>query len=305
MANRRVRIVEVGARDGLQNESTHVPTTTKVELINKLSACGLTHVEATSFVSPKWIPQLADGAKVMEQITRMIGVTYPVLVPNLKGLERARIAGATEVAIFAAASETFSKKNINCTIEQSLERFEKVVKKALAYGMKVRGYVSCVIGCPYEGPTPPPQVAFVSQRLYDMGCYEISLGDTIGVGTPGSMIKMLTEVTKTIPVGALAVHCHDTYGQALANIHASVEFGVRVVDSSVGGLGGCPFAPGASGNVSTEDVIYMLHGTGYETGLSLPKLIKVGEWITRELGRENGSKVGQASTRPNCYLSKL
>lgn len=301
----KVRIVEVGARDGLQNEKIQVPTAVKVELIDRLASSGLTHVEATSFVSPKWIPQLADGSSVMQQIKRQQGVTYPVLVPNLKGLKGALKAGATEIAVFAAASEAFSRKNINCTIEASLERFQPVIKEALSHNIKVRGYVSCVIGCPYLGPISPSCVAKVAKCLYDMGCYEISLGDTIGCGTPGTTAAMLREVKKCIPVEALAVHCHDTYGQALANIHAALELGVRVVDSSVAGLGGCPFAPGAAGNVSTEDVVYMLHGMGLATGVNLNDVIEVGEWISKQLGRQNLSKVGQASRSESCYLSKL
>ncbi|KAI8834493.1 hypothetical protein BC829DRAFT_458531 [Chytridium lagenaria] len=282
-----VKIVEVGPRDGLQNEKTLVPTNVKVDFINALTDSGLSVIETTSFVSPKWVPQMKDA-------TEKAGVSYPVLTPNLKGLEGALAVGAKEVAVFGAASESFSKKNINATIAESLERFQPVVEKALKEGVKVRGYVSCVVGCPYEGPIAPDAVARVATALRDMGCYEISLGDTIGVGTPGSFRRMLEAVGKEIPVSQLAVHCHDTYGQALANIYASLSQGIRVVDSSVAGLGGCPYAVGASGNVATEDVVYLLHGLGYTTGVDLPALVKIGHDISAHLGKLNSSRVGNA-----------
>ncbi|KAI9142774.1 hypothetical protein BKA69DRAFT_1027269 [Paraphysoderma sedebokerense] len=292
--SRKIKIVEVGPRDGLQNEKTLIPATTKISFINQLSQTGLTHIEATAFVSPKWVPQMGDNAQVLSSINRKKGVTYSVLTPNLKGFEKAVETGANEVAIFGAASESFSKKNINCSIEESLERFREVCEKAKALNVPVRGYVSCVVGCPYEGPIDPKAVAKVSKHLYDMGCHEISLGDTIGVGTPATISAMLKEVTKVIPVEHLAVHCHDTYGQAIANIYCALEHGIRVIDSSVAGLGGCPYAAGASGNVATEDVLYLLHGLGYETGIDLPKVAEIGNWITKEMGRSNGSKVGMA-----------
>ncbi|MEO7430755.1 MAG: hydroxymethylglutaryl-CoA lyase, partial [Dokdonella sp.] len=261
-----VRIVEVGARDGLQNEKTIVPTATKIELIDRLSATGLQAIEATSFVSPKWIPQLADAREVFEGITRKPGVTYPVLVPNLQGYERAREVGAVEVAIFTAASEAFNRKNVNASIDESIARFEPVFERARADGVKVRGYVSTVLGCPYQGDVPVADVVRVAKRLHDLGCYEVSLGDTIGIGTPSKARAMLRAVSAEMPMSALAVHFHDTRGQALANIYACLDLGVRVVDASVAGLGGCPYAQGASGNVATEDVVYMLHGMGVSTG---------------------------------------
>lgn len=293
----RVKIVEVGPRDGLQNEKTIVPTETKIHLIDMLSETGLPVIEATSFVSPKWVPQMADQMEVMTGISRKPGVTYPVLTPNLKGFQAAMKAGASEVAIFGAASELFSKKNINCSVDESLQRFDEVMKAAKEMGIPVRGYVSCVLGCPYEGKVAPEKVAHVAKRLYDMGCYEISLGDTIGVGTPGAMSLMLEAVTKEVPVNALAVHCHDTYGQALANILVALQMGIRVVDSSVAGLGGCPYAQGASGNVATEDVVYMLHGLGIQTGVDMPKLIDAGAFICRTLNRKSSSKVAQATCK--------
>ncbi|XP_066573352.1 hydroxymethylglutaryl-CoA lyase, mitochondrial isoform X1 [Amia ocellicauda] len=293
----RVKIVEVGPRDGLQNEKTIVPAEVKIRLIDMLSDAGLPVIEATSFVSPKWVPQMADQMEVMQGIHRRPGVSYPVLTPNLKGFQAAVKAGAGEVAIFGAASELFSKKNINCSIEESLQRFEEVTRAAQATGVPVRGYVSCVLGCPYEGKVSPEKVAQVAKRLYSMGCYEISLGDTIGVGTPGSMREMLGAVTKEVPVDALAVHCHDTYGQALANILIALQMGVSVVDSSVSGLGGCPYAQGASGNVATEDVVYMLQGLGIHTGVDLQKLMDAGAFICRSLNRRTNSKVAQASCK--------
>jgi hydroxymethylglutaryl-CoA lyase len=290
----RVRIVEVGPRDGLQNEPGEVPTAVKLELIERLADAGLPAVEATAFVSPKWVPQMADHTEVLERIRRKPGVSYPVLTPNLKGLEAARAAGATEVAVFGAASEAFSRKNINCTIAESLERFLPMTKSAAASGIRVRGYVSCVLGCPYEGEVKPERVADVAQALFDMGCYEISLGDTIGVGTPGRTKAMIEACARRVPVGKLAGHYHDTYGQALANIYASLELGVATFDSSIAGLGGCPYAKGASGNVATEDVVYMLHGLGIETGVDLAKLVGIGQWICGVLRREPSSKVNRA-----------
>lgn len=290
-----VRIVEVGARDGLQNEKTIVPTATKIELIDRLSATGLRTIEATSFVSPKWIPQLADAAEVFAAIKKRPGVAYPVLVPNLQGYERARAAGAEEIAVFAAASEAFSRKNINATIDESIERFVPVFERAREDRVKVRGYVSTVLGCPYQGDVPVEDVVRVAKRLHDLGCYEISLGDTIGIGTPMKAKAMLDAVAKEVPIDALAVHFHDTRGQALANILACLELGVAVVDSSVSGTGGCPYANGASGNVATEDVAYMLHGMGIETGIDLDKLVATGRWLSGVLSRENGSKVGKAA----------
>jgi hydroxymethylglutaryl-CoA lyase len=290
----RVRMVEVGPRDGLQNEAKPVDTATKIQLIERLAACGLTVVESGSFVSPKWVPQMADTDKVMAGISRRAGVSYPVLVPNLKGLEGAIAAKADEIAIFGAASESFSKRNINCSIAESLERFAPVADAARARGMRVRGYVSCVLGCPYEGDIAPSAVADVSARLLAMGCYEISLGDTIGTGTPVRAQAMLDAVAARVPLDRLAVHFHDTYGQALANILACLERGVAVVDSAVAGLGGCPYAKGASGNVGSEDVRYMLGGMGIETGVDLDGLAAAGRFICAALGRSPTSRVAQA-----------
>jgi hydroxymethylglutaryl-CoA lyase len=289
-----VRMVEVGPRDGLQNEPEILPAAVKIALINLLSASGLPVVEATSFVSAKWIPQMADGAEVMAGIARRSGTSYPVLVPNLRGFEAAMAAKAEEVAVFAAASESFSRRNINCSIAESLSRFEPVMAAAKALGVRVRGYVSCVLGCPYEGTVAPEAVASVAHRLAKMGCYEVSLGDTIGVGTPGKAAAMVRTVTRLLPVERLAVHFHDTYGQALANILAALECGIAVVDSSVAGLGGCPYAPGAGGNVASEDVLYMLQGLGIETGVDLDKLIEAGRFIADRLGRPPASKVSRA-----------
>ena len=290
----KVRIVEVSPRDGLQNEKGEVPTAVKLELIERLADAGLSAVEATAFVSPKWIPQMADHTEVLERIRRKPGVSYPVLTPNLKGFEAARAAGATEVAIFGAASEAFSKKNINCSIAESLERFRPVVDAAMAANIRVRGYISCVIGCPYEGDIKPQNVAEVARALYDMGCYEISLGDTIGVGTPGKIQAMIEACATRVPADKLAGHYHDTYGQALANIYASMELGVATFDASVAGLGGCPYAKGASGNVATEDVVYLLQGLGIETGIDLEKVVDTGIWISSILKRNPGSKAGRA-----------
>ena len=292
--NKAVKIVEVGPRDGLQNERGEVATAVKVELIERLADAGLQSVEATAFVSPKWIPQMADHTEVLERIRRKPGVSYPVLTPNLKGFEAARAAGATEVAIFGAASETFSKKNINCSIAESLDRFRPVVDAAKATHVKVRGYVSCVLGCPYEGEIKPERVADVASALYEMGCYEVSLGDTIGTGTPGKTKAMIEACAKRLPIEKLAGHYHDTYGQALANIYASLEMGVATFDASVAGLGGCPYAAGASGNVATEDVVYMLNGLGVRTGVDLDQLVDIGRWICGILGREPSSKVNKA-----------
>ena len=291
---RRVRIVEVGPRDGLQNEKAEVPTRVKLELIERLADAGLPAVEATAFVSPKWIPQMADHTEVLEGIRRKPGVAYPVLTPNLKGFHAAQAAGATEVAVFGAASESFSKKNINCSVAESLERFRPVAQAAIAARIKVRGYISCVLGCPYEGEIAPEKVAAVAQALHEMGCYEISLGDTIGTGTPGKTQRMIKAVAKYVPVEKLAGHYHDTYGQALANIYASLESGVATFDSSVAGLGGCPYAKGASGNVATEDVVYLLDGLGIETGVDLGKVVDTGQWICGLIGKEPASKAGRA-----------
>jgi hydroxymethylglutaryl-CoA lyase len=294
-----VRIVEVGPRDGLQNEPGEVPTATKVELIERLADAGLPAVEATAFVSPKWVPQMADHTEVLERIRRKPGVAYPVLTPNLQGLEAARAAGATEVAIFGAASEAFSMKNINCSISESLERFKPLVEEAERSKIKVRGYISCVLGCPYEGEVKPQRVAEVAHALLELGCYEISLGDTIGVGTPGKAKAMIEACAKRVPMKQLAGHYHDTYGQALANIYASLEMGVGTFDASVAGLGGCPYAAGASGNVATEDVVYMLQGMGIKTGVDLERLVEIGQWISAILKKEPASKVNRALKKQN------
>ncbi|GGK02869.1 hydroxymethylglutaryl-CoA lyase [Luteimonas terricola] len=291
---RQVRIVEVGPRDGLQNESTIVPTAAKIELIDRLSATGLQTVEATSFVSPKWVPQLADAAEVYAGIARRAEVRYPVLVPNLQGYERARAVGADEVAVFTAASETFNRRNTNAGIDESLERFAPVLERAQADGVRVRGYVSTVLGCPYQGEVPLADVVRVASALHAMGCYEISLGDTIGVGTPGKARDMLLAVAAEVPMPALAVHFHDTFGQALANVLACLGEGVAVVDAAVSGTGGCPYARGASGNLATEDLVYMLHGLGVETGVDLDALVDTGAWLAGILGRDTGSKVTRA-----------
>ena len=289
-----VRMVEVGPRDGLQNEKSMVPTAVKVELVNRLSDAGLSVVEAASFVSPKWVPQMGDSAEVLAGIARKPGVRYAALTPNLKGLEGALAAKADEVAVFGAASESFSQKNINCSIAESLDRFAPVMEQAKAAGVPVRGYVSCVLGCPYEGEIDPKAVADVAERLFAMGCYEISLGDTIGTGTPTKAQLMIAAVAERVPVEKIAVHFHDTYGQALANILAALQMGVAVVDSSVAGLGGCPYAKGASGNVASEDVLYMLNGLGIETGVDLDKLIAAGAFISDAIGRPTASKVARA-----------
>jgi len=289
-----VRIVEVGPRDGLQNEKAQVATADKIALIDRLSATGLQCIEATSFVSPKWVPQLADAAEVFTGITRKPGVSYPVLVPNEQGYERARAVGVEEIAVFTAASEAFNRKNINASIDESLARFAPVLERARVDGVRVRGYVSTVLGCPYQGEVPVPDVVRVAARLHAMGCYEISLGDTIGVGTPAKARAMVHAVAAAVPVQALAVHFHDTYGQALANILACLDEGIAVVDAAVSGTGGCPYAKGASGNVASEDVVYMLHGMGLSTGIDLPALAETGRWLSGILGRESGSRVAKA-----------
>ena len=291
---KHVKIVEVGPRDGLQNEKQAIDTATKVELIARLGASGLKAIEATAFVSPKWVPQMADNAEVMRQITRLDGVTYPVLTPNLKGLEAALATGVTEVAVFAAASEAFSQKNINCSIDESIERFVPVIESAHEHGVAVRGYVSTVVGCPYQGDVPPEKVAEVSKALFDLGCYEISLGDTIGVGTPLKVQTMLAEVSKAVPMDKLAGHFHNTYGMAIANIYASLQMGMAVFDASVAGLGGCPYAKGASGNVATEDVVYLLNGLGIDSGVDLTSLVETAVWVSAQLGRAPASNVAKA-----------
>jgi len=300
-----VRIVEVGPRDGLQNEKSIVSVATKVELIDRLGACGLKHIEAGSFVSPKWVPQMADSEAVMAGIRRVPGISYACLTPNVIGMKKAVEARASEVAVFAAASEAFSQKNINCSIAVSIERFRDTIQLAKANNIPVRGYVSCVLGCPYEGAVDPGKVAEITEVLLKEGCYEISLGDTIGVGTPGSTRILLEHVQRKVPLDKVAVHFHDTYGQALANIVTALQFGVAVVDSSVAGLGGCPYAKGASGNVATEDVVYMLHGMGISTGVDLAKLVDTGAFISAALSRPNMSRVGNAfiAKRPGkCSL---
>jgi isopropylmalate/homocitrate/citramalate synthase len=291
---KNVRIVEVGPRDGLQNEPGVVPAAVKIELINRLADAGLRAIEATAFVSPKWVPQMADNAEVMAGIRKKSGVAYPVLVPNMKGFEAALAAGAEEVAVFGAASEAFSRKNINCSIAESLARFAPVAAAAKQHGLAVRGYISCVAGCPYQGAVAPAAVAEVAAELYRMGCYEISLGDTIGVGTPGRIQAMLAVVARAVPMEKLAVHFHDTYGQALANLYAAMELGVATIDSSVAGLGGCPYAKGASGNVATEDVLYMLNGLEIRTGVDLELVFAAGRFICGELRREPASRVARA-----------
>jgi hydroxymethylglutaryl-CoA lyase len=290
----RVFIVDVGPRDGLQAEKELVSTETKIELVDRLTEAGLPSVEAGAFVSPKWVPQMADTAEVLAGITQRDGTRYPVLVPNEKGLERALKSGVGEIAIFGAASETFSQKNINCSIEESIERFQPVAQKAQDSGIEVRGYISCVLGCPYEGDVALENVVRVARALDAIGCYEISLGDTIGVGTPTRARAMVDAVADHVPVDRLALHFHDTYGQALANILSCMEAGVATVDTAVAGLGGCPYAPGASGNVATEDVVYMLQGMGIDTGVDLPALVEAGEFISAALGRAPTSKSAQA-----------
>ena len=291
-----VRIVEVGARDGLQNEKTLLPPEVKIALIDRLSSTGLKTIEATSFVSPRWVPQLADADEVFRNIRKVPGVSYPVLVPNEQGYRHARVAGATEVSVFTAASEAFNRTNINASIADSLVRFQPILENAKHDGVKVRGYVSTVLGCPYQGDVPVADVVSVAKRLHEMGCYEISLGDTIGVGTPAKARAMLHAVSQEVPMHALAVHFHDTYGQALANILTCLEEGVRVVDSAVSGTGGCPYAKGATGNVASEDVVYMLHGMGMQTGVNLDLLVATGAWLAAQLNKPTASRVTQART---------
>ena len=294
MLPEQVRIVEVGPRDGLQNEQGQVRAEDKVALVDALVAAGLKHVEVGSFVSPRWVPQMADSAAVFAAIARAPGVTYAALTPNLQGFEAAIAAGASEVAVFAAASESFSQRNINCSIAQSLQRFEPVLAAAVAHGIKVRGYVSCVLGCPYEGDVAPERVRDVADAMLQMGCYELSLGDTLGIGTPGAARRLIDTVAQRVPRGQLAGHFHDTYGQAVANIYACLLEGVQVFDSSVAGLGGCPYAPGASGNVATEDVLYLLHGLGISTGVDLDRVVQAGQAIMLALGRQSASRVARA-----------
>ncbi len=293
-----VKIVEMGPRDGLQNEKQPVSTEIKLELIKRLMNAGEKHIEATAFVSPKWVPQMADHHEIMKGLPDSDEVMFPVLTPNLKGFEGALAGGAKEVAVFAAASESFSQKNINCSIAESIERFKPVMEAAKENGVLVRGYVSCVLGCPFEGDIAPEKVAEVAKDLYDLGCYEISLGDTIGTGTPAKAQAMIKEVAKHVPINHLACHFHDTYGQALANLYACLELGVSTIDSSVAGIGGCPYAPGATGNVATEDVVYMLNGLGIETGIDLDKLVDAGVFISDALGRK------PVSNAANAILSK-
>ena len=293
----RVKIVEVGPRDGLQNESETVPAEIKVQLIELLVDAGLPVVESGAFVSPKWVPQMATSAEVFKQINRRNGISYPMLVPNLKGLELAQAAGVQEVALFAAATETFSQKNTNCSIAESIDRFDAVIVEAQALGMKIRGYISCVLGCPYEGEVSSDTVLMLAQKLFDKGCYEVSLGDTIGVGTAGQARDLVEKLSRQVPIQHLAAHFHDTYGQALANIHAVMQCGISVIDSSVAGLGGCPYAKGATGNVATEDVVYMLNGMGIETGIDMDKLLEAGRFISDFLGREPVSRAATALLR--------
>jgi hydroxymethylglutaryl-CoA lyase len=293
----QVKIVEVGPRDGLQNEAGTVPAEIKVQLIEMLADAGLPVVESGAFVSPKWVPQMATSAEVFTRIRRRDDVSYPMLVPNLKGLEIALAAGVEEVALFAASTETFSQKNTNCSIAESIERFNAVIDEALAAGVKVRGYISCVLGCPYEGEVSFDTVSMIAQKMLEKGCYEVSLGDTIGVGTAGLATELIEVLSRQVPVAQLAAHFHDTYGQALANIHAVMQCGIAVVDSSVAGLGGCPYAKGATGNVATEDVVYMLHGMGIETGVDMGKLLEAGRFISDFLGREPVSRAATALLR--------
>ncbi len=292
-----VKIVEVGPRDGLQNETNIIPTDIKIEFINQLSNTGLSVIEVTSFVSPKWIPQLADHQEVFEKITKKTQINYPVLVPNIKGFNTAVASGVKEIAVFTTPSEQFCQHNMNCSVAESLQKIAEVTQAAKKQHIRVRGYISCVLGCPYQGEIDPKSVAELAKKLLALGCYEISLGDTIGVGTPGKTKSMLKTVIKKVPSKYLAVHFHDTYGQALANIYVALENGISVIDSSVSGLGGCPYAKGATGNVASEDVLYMLNGLGIKTGVDLKKLIHAGQFITNYLGRETRSKVNLAVSR--------
>ncbi len=294
----QVKIVEVGPRDGLQNEALPISAMDKIALIEKLSDAGVKYIESGSFVSPKWVPQMATSTEIFEKLNRVEGVTYAALTPNMRGFEAAMAVNVNEVAIFGAASESFSQKNINCSIEESLERFAPIMAAAKHANIKVRGYVSCVLGCPYEGDIEPAQVALVAEQLYQMGCYEISLGDTIGVGTPANVTKMIQAVSARVPTDKLAVHFHDTYGQALTNIYAALQMGIKVVDSAIAGLGGCPYAKGASGNVATEDVVYMLNGLGIKTAINFKQLLEAGWFISEKLGKAPSSKVS------NAYLAK-
>ena len=296
----QVKIVEVGPRDGLQNEATPISALDKIALIEKLSSAGINYIESGSFVSPKWVPQMATSTEVFEKLNRKQGVTYAALTPNMRGFEGAMAVNANEVAIFGAASESFSQKNINCSIEESLERFAPIMEAAKSANIKVRGYVSCVLGCPYEGEIAPEQVAKVAEKLYQMGCYEISLGDTIGVGTPANVTKMIQAVSARVPKEKLAVHFHDTYGQALTNIYAALQMGIKVVDSAIAGLGGCPYAKGASGNVATEDVVYMLNGLGIDTAIDFEQLLEAGWFISEKLGKAPISKVSSAYLANKC-----
>jgi len=295
MIPEKIQIVEVGPRDGLQNEKEWVPTETKISLIEKLADAGLTKIEATSFVSPKWVPQLKDAHEVITGIKRIYGVSYPVLTPNIKGFERALQADAKEIAVFSAASEAFTQKNTNCSIEESINRFRPVLKEAKKNNIPVRGYISCVLGCPYQGNVAVENVVNLAAKMTEMGCFQISLGDTIGAGTPVQAKRMVQKVSEKVPVSKLALHFHDTRGQALANIYACLELGVTVIDASIAGLGGCPYAKGATGNVSTEDVVFMLHGMDIETGIDLNKLINTGRFISDVLGRVPQSSVSLAA----------
>jgi len=293
----RVKIVEVGPRDGLQNESVTVPAEIKVQLVELLADAGLPVIEVGAFVSPKWVPQMATSSDVFTQISKRPEISYPMLVPNLKGLELAHAAGVQEIALFAATTETFSLTNTNCSIAESIERFNAVIDAALALDIKVRGYISCVLGCPYEGEVSADIVLMLAEKMFARGCYEVSLGDTIGVGTAGAARALVEKLARELPVEQLAAHFHDTYGQALANIHAVLQSGVSVIDSSVAGLGGCPYAKGATGNVATEDVVYMLEGMGIDTGVDMDKLLEAGKFISDFLGREPVSRAATALLR--------
>jgi len=293
----QVKIVEVGPRDGLQNESVTVPAEIKVQLVEKLADAGLPVIEVGAFVSPKWVPQMATSSDVFQQIDKRNGVSYPMLVPNLKGLQLAHAAGVQEIALFAATTETFSQKNTNCSIAESIDRFNAVIDAALGLDIKVRGYISCVLGCPYEGEVSMDTVLMLAEKMFDRGCYEVSLGDTIGVGTAGQAQALVEKLARHLPVHQLAAHFHDTYGQALANIHAVLQCGISVIDSSVAGLGGCPYAKGATGNVATEDVVYMLRGMGIDSGVDMDKLLEAGQFISDFLGREPVSRAATALLR--------
>ena len=295
MIPEKIQIVEVGPRDGLQNEKEWVPTETKISLIENLADAGLTKIEATSFVSPKWVPQLKDAHEVFTSIKQIYGVCYPVLTPNMKGFERALEADAKEIAVFSAASEAFTQRNTNCSIEESINRFRPVLEEAQKYNIQVRGYISCVLGCPYQGHVPVEDVINLAAKMIEMGCFQISLGDTIGAGTPVQAKTMVQKVAEKGPLSKLALHFHDTRGQALANIYACLELGITVIDASVAGLGGCPYAKGATGNVATEDVVFMLHGMDIETGIDLNKLIETGRFISGVLGRVPQSRVSAAA----------